>query len=808
MLETVLKDVRYGTRMLIKGPGFTAVALLTLMLGIGANSAIFTVVNALLLRPLPFEESENLVFLSERSRQLEGMSISYPNFTDWREQNSVFENIAVFRRQSFNLTSGSEPERLNGSQVSASLFSILRYQPALGRAFTDEEDKPGANPVVILSHGLWQRRFGSDPHLLGQTLTMSGRGFTVIGVMPQSFAFPTRVELWVSVGQESGQQSWQNRGNHPGLYGVARLRSGVGVEQARADMDTVAGRLEEQYPNTNSTNRVTVQPLLEIVVRDVRPGLVVLIAAVGFVLLIACVNVANLLLARGATREKEIALRSALGARRGRLVRQLLTESLLLSFGGGVLGLALAYWGVKGLIAISPANTPRVSEISLDMTVLGFTLGVTLLTGVAFGLAPALHASKPDLNETLKDASRGSTGGLHRHRFRSALVVVEVAVALVLLIAGGLTIRSFYRLQQVTPGFDGENLLTIQLTLPPATYPEPHQRAGFFQQLLGRLASLPGVESVGGATGLPLGNNGNQTSFSIEGQPPPPPGEIPLVEIANVSTDYFKTMRIPLLRGRIFTDQDHSETPQVIVIDQLFAERYWPGEDPLGKQIRFGGVSSQNPLLTVVGVVGRVMMEGLDNNSNRVQGYRPYLQGPWNGFSVVLRTKSEPTSLASSVRQEVLNIDGNQPIFNIRTMEQIRSESITPRRLTTILLSIFAGVALLLATVGIYGVMAYSVSQRTHEIGIRIALGAARRDVMRLVVGQGMLLASLGVGLGLGGAFLLTRWMSNLLFGVSATDPMTFGGIAALLTGVAFAACCIPARRAMSVDPMVALRYE
>lgn len=806
MLDTLLKDIRYGARMLIKSPGFTAVALLTLTLGIGANSAIFTVVNALLLRPLPFEDADRLVFLSERSRQLEGMSISYPNFTDWREQNSSFEQIAVFRRQSFNLTGGSEPERLNGAQVSATLFPILTYQPALGRVFTNEEDKPGADPVVVLSYGLWQRRFGSNPDILGQTLSMNGKGFMVIGVMPQKFAFPSRVELWVPVGPESSQESWQSRGNHPGLYGIARLNPGVSLEQARADMDTVAARLEQQYPNTNTTNRVSVTPLLEIVVRDVKPGLLVLLAAVGFVLLIACVNVANLLLARGATRSKEIAVRCALGAGRFRLVRQLMTESVLLSLLGGALGMALAYWGVKGLIAISPANTPRADEISLDLTVLGFTLAVSLLTGVAFGLAPALQASKPDVNESLKDASRGSTGV--RHRIRSVLVIIEVALALVLLIAGGLTIRSFYRLQQLNPGFDDEGLLTLQLTLPQLSYSEPHKRTGFFQQLVDRIASLPGVESVGAATGLPLGNNGNQTSFSIEGQPPPGPGEVPLVEIANVSSDYFKTMRIPLLRGRTFTDQDNADAPPVMVIDQLFAERHWPGEDPVGKQVRFGGASHQGPVVKVVGVVGRVKMDGLDQDSNRVQGYRPYLQSPWFGFAVVMRTKSDAAGLASAVRQEVLKIDAGQPIFNIRTMEQIRSETTTSRRMTTILLSIFAGVALLLAAVGIYGVMAYSVNQRTHEIGIRIALGAARRDVVRLVVGQGMLLASTGVGLGLGGAFLLTRWMSNLLFGVSATDPATFGGIAALLTGVAFAACMVPARRATKVDPIVALRYE
>ena len=806
-METLLKDIRYGVRMMLKNPGFTAVALLTLTLGIGANSAIFTIVNAILLRPLPFDESDRLVYLSERSQQLEGMSISYPNFTDWRNQNTVFENLGVFRRQSYNLTGVGEPERLLGGQVSATVFPALRAKAILGRAFNDDEDKPDGPLVTVLSYGLWERRFGSDQNVLGQTLNLNGKVYTVIGVMTRGFVFPSRVDLWTPVGQESGQRNWQQRGNHPGLYGVARLNPGISIEQARQEFDIIAQRLEEQYPDSNTSCRVTMTPLMEIVVQNVRPGLMVLAAAVGLVLLIACVNVANLLLARAAAREKEIAIRSAMGASRARVIRQLLTETVLLGLGGGMLGLAVAYWGVKGLIAISPANIPRLTEIRLDAGVFLFTAAVSLLTGLAFGLVPALHASKPDLNETLKDAGRGSTGGVHRHRVRSALVVIEVAVALVLLIACGLTLRSFYLLNQVNPGFDPSRVLTMQITLPAASYPEEPDRARFGEQLTERLQSLTGVESVGIATGLPLGNNGNQTSFVVDGRPEPPRNEIPLMEVANVSADYFRAMKIPVLRGRVFTAQDKKGAAEVIVIDELFASRYWPGEDPIGQRIKSGGTN--NPPITIIGVVGRVKMEGLDSDSNRVQAYLPYQQRPWSGISVVVRSAtSDPSVLSAPVRQEILALDSNQAVYNIRTMDKIWDESVTQRRLTTILLSIFAGVALVLAAVGIYGVMAYSVTQRTHEIGIRVALGAARGDVVKLILGQGMLLAGVGVVLGLGGALLLTRWMSTLLFGVGSRDPLTFAVIAAALVIVALAACLIPARRATKVDPMVALRYE
>jgi putative ABC transport system permease protein len=809
-MTTLLQDLRYGIRMLLKSPGFTTVAVLALTLGIGADSAIFSVVNAVLLRPLPYPDSERLVVLRERSPQLEGMSVAYPNFIDWREQNGAFENIGVFRRQSFNLTGNGEPERLVGSQVSADVFATLRVNAARGRVFTNDEDKPGATPVVVLSHGLWQRRFGGDPNILDQTLTLDGRSFTVIGIMTSDFIFPFRAtELWTPVGQASKDPGWENRGNHPGLTGIARLKTGVTLAQARDDMDRVAVNLERQYPDENAGNRVTIISALENAVRGssagerIRPALLVLLGAVGFVLLIACANVANLLLARATTRQKEFAIRTALGASRSRIVRQLLTESILLSVAGGGLGLLLARWGVKLIIAVSPNSIPRSREINLDGRVLAFTIGVSVLTGIIFGLVPALQSSKPDLNETLKDAGRGSTGS--RHLFRSGLVVSEVALTLVLLIGAGLMIRSFYHLQQVDPGFNDDHLLTFNISLPPKKYPEEAQKINFYEQLAEKIRALPGVQTVGVSSGLPLGNNGWQTSFRVEGQPEPEPGHTPLTEACVATPDYFQAMGITLLTGRNFTEQDVKDAPHVTLIDEEFARRYWPGEVAVGKNIKNG---RNDPPITVIGIVRRVKMDGLNEDSNRVQSYYPFRQLPNGGMTVVVKTASDPMGIVSAARQQVLEIDPDQPVYSVNTMEQLRADSIAPDRLTLMLLGSFAAVALILAGVGIYGVMAYSVTQRTHEIGIRMALGARQGDVLGMVIRQGMKLAVVGVAIGLGGAWLATRLMSSLLFGVSATDPVTFAVISVILTGVALGACFVPARRATKVDPMIALRYE
>jgi putative ABC transport system permease protein len=658
--------------------------------------------------------------------------------------------------------------------------------------------------------------------MLNQPLTLNGKSYTVIGVMPQDYLYPSRVEMWVPVGQLSGESSWQQRGNHPGLYGVARLKPGVTLQQANADMDNIAANLEKQYPDSNAGNRVRIRPLLEIFVGDVRRALWVLFAAVAFVLLIACANIANLLLARAQSRQKEMAIRAAMGAGRWRIARQLLTESVLLALIGGTLGLLIARWGIALILYISPDAIPRAREISLDWRVLVFTIGISFLTGILFGLVPALQAGVVDVHETLKETGRGTSG---RHWLRSSLVVVEVATTLVLLIGAGLMIRSFYRLQKVNPGFSYEHLTSFSVSLPEKKYATVEQREQFYGRLLDNLRGLPGVEATAAASGLPLGNNGWQTSFVVDGRPLPPRNETPLMEACLVTPDYFRAMNIPLKRGRYFDEHDDRSALagkdlskldendreiaalNAIVIDEEFARRYWPNEEAVGKRIKIG-TDARAPVLTVQGVVGRVKMEGLSQDSNRVQGYFPFAQIPNGGMTVILKAAGDPNQLIAAVRQQVRAIDSDQPIYSIRTMDEIRAESVAPERLNLTLLSIFAGIALLLAIVGIYGVMSYSVTQRTHEIGIRMAIGAQPRDVFRMVIGQGMMLALIGVAVGLVGAFGLTRLMTTMLFGVEPTDPATFAAIAVLLTAVALVACYVPGRRATKVDPVVSLRYE
>jgi putative ABC transport system permease protein len=822
MTSTVWQDVRYGMRMLLKNPGITIVVTIALALGIGANTAIFSVVNAVLIRPLPYDESERLVFLNEKSPVLDEMSISYPNFTDWREQNHSFEKMGVYNRGSYNLTGAGEPERIITAQMSADLFSALRVNALYGRVFTNDEDKPGGTPVVVLSYALWQRRFGGQTSILNQAITLNGKSYTVIGIMPQSFAFPSRAEMWVPVGQLSDQASWKARSNHQGLYGVARLKPGVTFEQSDADLNTIAANLEKQYPDSNAGNRVRLRPLIEIFVVDVRQALWVIFAAVGFVLLIACANIANLLLARATARKKEMAIRTAVGASRWRIARQLLTESVLLSLIGGTIGLLFAHWGIKLILYVSPNAIPRSREIGLNWTVLGFTAGISVLTGILFGLVPAIQAGEVDVHETLKETGRGTSG---RQWLRSSLVVVEVATTLVLLIGAGLMIRSFYLLQKVNPGFSHEHLTSFSISLPQKKYATDDAQASFFNQLLENIRGLPGVESTAAASGLPLGNNGWQTSFTIDGQPPPPRDQVPLMEACLVTPDYFRAMNIPVLRGRVFTDRDDrshlagkdlsklDENQRAmagvnsIVIDEEFARRYWPNEDPIGKHIRLGG-DNNGPLLEVLGVVGRVKMESLNQNSDRVQGYFAYAQSPQAGMTVIIKGASDPNQLISSVRGVVKQIDSDQPIYNPRTMNEIRAESVASERLNLTLLSIFAGIALVLAIVGIYGVMSYSVTQRTHEIGIRMAIGARPGDVFRMILGHGMKLALIGIAIGLLGAFILTRFMATMLFGVAPTDATTFTGISLLLIAIALLACYLPGRRATKVEPTISLRYE
>ncbi|HST21787.1 MAG TPA: ABC transporter permease [Blastocatellia bacterium] len=813
-MGTLFQDLRYGIRMLAKKPGFTIVAVLALALGIGANTAIFSVVNAVLLRSLPYRAPERLVSLWESgSDKSENSSVASANFFDWREQNHVFEDIAIFNSWEPSLTGNDAPERVGGIRASTSLFRLLGVEAERGRTFMDEEGKPGAGRVAILSHNLWQRRFNSAPDIIGQAIKLNSNDYTIIGVMPDGFQFPLPnlffgsreiavggAEVWVHLAFDTAKLQRDNRA----YAAIARLKEGVTREQAQADMDAVSLRLAEQYPLSNEGLFAHVVPVSEGVVGNVRPALLVLFGAVGFVLLIACANVANLMLARAASRQKEIAIRTALGASRSRIVRQMLTESMLLSVLGGILGFLVALWAVDFLVALSPADIHYASRPGLDGFVLGFTLVVALLTGLLFGLVPALQASKPDLNSSLKEGSRGSTEGFSRHRFRSLLVVSEIAVALILLVGAGLMIKSFYRLQSIDPGFNSKNVVAVQLWLPDSKYANQQQRATFFQELLERAGNLPGVESVGAVSHLPLGGDDASFTPTIEGRTE----KADWTEIRATTNDYFRVMNIPVLRGRAFANQDSEQATKTIIISEAMARRDWPGEDALGKRLSFNKDSNgQSVWREVVGIVGNIRHFSLEQEPIP-QMYLPYQQITTPFMSFVTRTNLTPGTMVAALRNEVLAMDKDQPVYNIRTMEQLVSSSVSKPRFTMLLLAIFAGVALLLAAVGIYGVMSYSVTERTHEIGIRMALGAKQSDVLKLVVGQGFRLAMIGVAVGLVGAFLLTRIMTSLLFGVSATDPLTFAVISFILTGVALGACFVPARRATRVDPMVALHYE
>ncbi len=802
------QDLRYALRMLAKNPGFTTVAVIALALGIGANSAIFSVVNTVLLQPLPYKDADRLVMVWEDASK-HGYPRDTPavaNYLDWRDQNQVFEGMAAIADQSFNLTGAGDPDRLEGRRVSANLFALLGVEPQLGRAFANEEDQPNANRVAIISHRLWQRRFGSDINIVGKALTLNGESFTVVGVMPSQFQFPTREdELWVPIAFTQAEAA--SRGRHY-LQVVARLKPEVTVERAQSEMTTIAARLQQQYPEANTDLGAVVVPLHEQVVGDIKPALLVLLGAVGLVLLIACANVANLLLARAAVRQKEIALRVALGASRFRLVRQFLTESILLSVIGGVLGLTLAFVGLKLLTAFIPPNIPQIKAITIDSRVLGFTLLVSVVTGLIFGLVPALQSSILNPIETLKEGGRDSTIGSGGNRLRGLLIVAEVAVSLILLIGAGLLINSFLRLRNVDPGFRTEKLLTMKIVLPELKYREHAQRSTFYSDLTRRLESVPGVKSAAVTTNLPLYKQGNSIGITIEGRPEPPPGQPLIVVTRIISPKYFETMSIPLLRGRALTDQDTATSPNAVVISETMARRHWPGEDPIGKRISPGRPESPADWVTVVGVVQDVRQFDLIAEP-RPQMYFSYQQmGFFAPRDLVVKTDVDPLSLAGTVRKTVWEVDKDQPVSNITTMDEIVAESVARQRFSMLLLAIFAGVALLLAAVGIYGVMSYSVAQRRGEIGIRMALGAQKLDVLKLTVGRSLKLVLIGVAVGLVGSFLLTRLMSSLLFGIRATDPTTFAAISLLLIGVALVASYLPARRATRVDPLVALRYE
>ncbi|MFY9554983.1 MAG: ABC transporter permease [Blastocatellia bacterium] len=809
-METLIQDLRYGARMLARKPGFTVAALIALALGIGANTAIFSVVNAILLRPLPYNAPDRIVAFWEDNvaNDIKRESTSGPNFTDWKAQAESFEAMAAFYRSTSILSGDGEPERLLGCTVTDGFFSVLKVEPALGRIFLPDEFGPGKNRVVILSDGMWRRRFGGDHNILGKSLTLSGDPYTVVGVMPAHFRNPRPedrkpTELWMPVSRDIAKMGRRS----DFLSIIARLKPDVSIEQARAEMNTIVGRLEQQYTEQNIGWSVVIVPLHERFVGDVKLAIYVLLGAVCFLLLIACANVANLLLARAASREREIAIRTALGAGRRRLVQQLLTESVALAMAGGVLGLLLALWGVGLLTSLGPESIPRINDVSLDKRVLAFTLIVSLLSGTVFGLAPAMHASKTNLNDALKEGGRSGAESAGGRRARSVLAVAEIALSFVLLIGAGLMIKSFLKLQQVSPGFNPNRVLTMDLLLPSSKYPDGTPVvAAFYKQLLEQVSSLPAVESAGTIDALPLARGPSVLSFVVEGRPLPPPDKVVDAETLIASPGYFRVLGIPLIKGRLFAEQDGEKTQGVTVINSTMARRYWPDEEPLGKRVTLGD-PQQGPWLTIVGIAGDVHQSAMEAEPYP-QMYLAFAQAQRRSMSLVVRTSVDPLTLVPAVRSQIWAIDKDQPLYNVRTMDQILSESVARPRFNTLLIAIFAAIAIVLAAVGIYSVMSYSVTQRTHEIGVRLALGAQAGEVLALVIRQGMTVALLGVGLGVAAAYALTRLMSSLLFNVTATDPFIFAAISVILAGVALGACSIPARRAMKVDPMVALRYE
>jgi putative ABC transport system permease protein len=804
-MEYLRQDIKYALRRLLRAPAFTLVAMATLGLGIGANSAIFSVVNGVLLQPLPYPESDRLVgiyHVSEGHRAV----MSGPNFIDVVGAAKTLESAAASDRERKILTGEGEPVRLDTAQVSASLFDVLRARPALGRTFAPDENTPGRTNVIVLSHGLWQQRFGSDPGVIGRTIQLDGESKEIIGVMPAGFAYPAGSQAWLPIEYDNGfvhkqRASWY-------LSVIARLKPGVTAEQSAAEVQTIGRSLEKKYKEANENVGMTTFPLREAMVANIRQAVLVLLGAVGFVLLIACANVANLLLARAAARESEMAVRTALGAGRGRLVRQLLTESVILSIGGAVLGLLIASWGVAFLTSLQPDGIPRLDSVRIDATVVAFTLGIAVLTGIVFGLVPALQATR-EMSHALKESGRGAVTSRTGARVRGTLVVVEMAIAVVLLAGAGLLIRSFGRLQAVDPGFTPAHTLSFELTLPDARYKDDPKRVLFFNQVMPRLRALPGVQSAGAVMGLPLAGMNFNISFEILGRPPVSPALQPSIEVRVATPDYFNTVGIRLKRGRLFTSDDREGSPRVVLLSESGARQYFPSEDPIGKTLKLGwgkgGPDRAGGM--IVGIVADVKNEGLGEADTPVT-YLPYRQWPVSLMSVVMRTATPPETLVEAARREVYAVDPNLPLSSVRTLDQIVATSISQPRFYMLLLTIFASVALALAAIGIFGVLSYAVAQRTREIGIRMALGARERSVVQLVVRQAMTLVVTGVVIGTVAALFLSRTMTKMLFGVTPNDPATFGGGALVLIAVALLASYVPARRATRVDPIIALRAE
>jgi predicted permease len=817
-MGALAQDIRYGIRMLAKNPGYTLIAVLTLALGIGANTALFSVVNGVILNPLPFPQPDQLVMLYENSPAFEKSSISYPNLKDWQRSNSTFAEIAGYRSDDFSVTASGETERVRVGMVSANFFPALGVKPLLGHLFGADDDRLSAAPVTLISAGLWQRKFGSAPDIVGRRMTMDGKDYTVIGVIPASFHlqlfnFDTAKDVYTPLGQFS-DPSFQSRGQHEGMDAIGRLKRGVSVTEACADMDQIARNLAATYPNEDKNAGVTVVPLKQDMIRDVQLFLWVLLGAVGFVLLIACVNVANLQLARSTGRTREFAIRAALGASQGRVIRQLLTESVLVGLAGGSLGWFMAVWGTQAAIRVLPEALPRADEVRLDAHVLMFTLAASIVASIIFGLAPALKTSRPNLQDTLKESGRGASGA--KHRALGVFVVIEMAMALVLLAGAGLMIRSLAGLWSVDPGFNPHNLLAFDVSLSPSLGANASTSRSAFRELDEKLRGVAGVQFASSNWGAIPMTGDNEVPFWLEGKPKPANrAEMDQTLFYMVQPDYLNAMGMRLERGRFLTQNDDEHSPQVVVIDEDFARKYFPGQDPVGKEVHIASLKSASE---IVGVVGHVKQWGLDSEADRqtiqAQTYMPLMQIPdqfWSGTpeaEVVVRSSGSPATVVGGLREAIEKLNSENVMFETKTMDAIIAESLAARRFSMTLLSVFAAIALLLSSIGIYGVVSYVVGQRTHEIGVRLALGAQRQDVLRLMLGEGMRMAATGVVVGICAALGLTHLMVKMLFGVSATDPATFAGVAIVLSSVALTACYIPARRAMRVDPIVALRYE